>query len=118
MQAVKLYEPGNLQVEEVEIPKIGNEEVLVKVMAVGICGSDIPRVLTKGAYYEGLTLGHEFAGEIVQCGSDVNEWQTGDRVTVAPLVPCRKCEYCETGNYSLCQDYSYYGSRTDGAMAN
>lgn len=118
MRAVKLYEPGNLKVETVDTPVINDGEVLIKVHAVGICGSDIPRALTKGAYYEGLTLGHEFAGEIVECGESVPDWKQGDRVTVAPLVPCRKCKPCTEGHYSLCQDYSYYGSRTDGAMAN
>jgi len=118
MQAVKLYEPGNLKVENVDIPEIGKGEVLIRVKAVGICGSDIPRALVKGAYYEGLTLGHEFSGEIVQVHESVKEWAIGDRVTVAPLVPCNKCEYCHEGHYSLCEDYNYYGSRTDGAMAN
>ena len=118
MKAVKLYEPGNLQVEEIEIPKISSTEVLIKVKAVGICGSDIPRALVKGAYYKGLTLGHEFAGEIVECGTDAVEWAVGDRVTIAPLVPCRKCKYCKQGKYGLCDTYDYYGSRTDGAMAH
>lgn len=118
MKAVKLYEPGNLQVEEVEVPTISATEVLIKVKAVGICGSDIPRALVKGAYYKGLTLGHEFAGEIIQCGADASEWTVGDRVTIAPLVPCMTCEYCEQGKYGLCDTYDYYGSRTDGAMAN
>jgi L-iditol 2-dehydrogenase len=117
MLAVKLYEPGNLKVEDVEVPKIEQDEVLLKVKAVGICGSDIPRALIKGAYYEGLTLGHEFSGEIVECGSMVKEWKIGDRVTVAPLVPCRECDFCNMGKYSLCTSYNYYGSRTDGAMA-
>ena len=63
MKAVKLYEPGNLQVEEVEVPEIGADEVLVEVKAVGVCGSDIPRALYKGAYYKGLTLGYEFFKE-------------------------------------------------------
>lgn len=118
MKAVKLYEPGNLQVEEVEVPKISATEVLIEVKAVGICGSDIPRALVKGAYHKGLTLGHEFAGEIVECGADASEWAVGDRVTIAPLVPCRKCKYCKKGKYGLCDTYDYYGSRTDGAMAN
>lgn len=117
MQAVKLYEPGNVKIEDVDIPEIGEEEVLIKVKTVGICGSDIPRVLVKGAYYEGLTIGHEFSGEIEQVHESVKEWAVGDRVTVAPLVPCYKCEYCQEGHYSLCEDYDYYGSRTDGAMA-
>ncbi|WP_318507069.1 galactitol-1-phosphate 5-dehydrogenase [Bacillus sp. T3] len=117
MKAVKLYEPGNLKVEQVDTPKISSEEVLIQVKAVGICGSDIPRALVKGAYYQGLTLGHEFAGEIVECGSDTDHWEVGDRVTIAPLVPCLECEYCQQGKYGLCDTYNYYGSRTDGAMA-
>lgn len=118
MKAVKLYEPGNLKVEEVEIPTIKEDEVLLKVKAVGICGSDIPRALVKGAYSEGLTLGHEFSGEIVECGTGAKDWKIGDRVTVAPLVPCRECESCKEGRFSLCASYNYYGSRTDGAMAH
>ncbi len=118
MKAVKLYEPGNLQVEEIPVPAIRADEVLVEVKAVGVCGSDIPRALYKGAYYKGLTLGHEFSGEIVECGANVQNWKKGDRVTVAPLVPCNQCEYCLSGDYSLCEKYNYYGSRTDGAMAD
>lgn len=118
MKAVKLYEPGNLQVEEIDIPEIGAREVLVEVKAVGVCGSDIPRALFKGAYYQGLTLGHEFSGQIVKCGPEVEGWQAGDRVSVAPLIPCNECQYCRQGDYSLCEDYNYYGSRTDGAMAH
>ncbi|RNB89851.1 galactitol-1-phosphate 5-dehydrogenase [Brevibacillus fluminis] len=118
MKAVKLYEPGNLQVEEIEVPEIGADEVLVEVKAVGVCGSDIPRALYKGAYYQGLTLGHEFSGQIAKVGVNVTGWQAGDRVSVAPLIPCNSCTYCRQGDYSLCEDYSYYGSRTDGAMAH
>lgn len=118
MRAVKLYEPGNLQVEVVGRPIIGADEVLVEVKAVGICGSDIPRVLSKGAYYEGLAIGHEFSGQIVEVGADIRDWYVGDRVTVAPLIPCDQCNYCKEGFYSLCDNYSYYGSRTEGAMAD
>lgn len=117
MKAVKLYEPKDLRVEEVDVPTIEANEVLLEVKAVGVCGSDIPRVLEKGAYKRGLTIGHEFSGQVVQCGEKVSGWQTGDRVTVAPLIPCGRCAYCEEGRYSLCEDYDYYGSRTDGAMA-
>lgn len=118
MKAVKLYEPGNLQVEEVEVPEIGADEVLVEVKAVGVCGSDIPRALYKGAYYKGLTLGHEFSGKIVKVGAAVQDWKENDRVSVAPLIPCNECPYCQSGDYSLCEKYNYYGSRTDGAMAH
>ncbi|WP_027416822.1 galactitol-1-phosphate 5-dehydrogenase [Aneurinibacillus terranovensis] len=117
MKALKLYEPGNLKVEDVDIPWIKEEEILIEVKAVGVCGSDIPRVLNKGAYYEGLTLGHEFAGVIAKVGDKITDWKEGQRVAVAPLVPCMQCAYCANGQYSLCDDYDYYGSRTDGAMA-
>ena len=117
MKAVKLYEPGNLQVQDIEAPSIAADEVLLEVKAVGVCGSDIPRVLHKGAYKQGLTIGHEFSGVIAKVGESVQGWTAGQRVTVAPLVPCRTCEYCKAGLFSLCDDYDYYGSRTDGAMA-
>lgn len=117
MKAVRLYKPGDLRVEEIAIPAITEDEVLVKVMAVGVCGSDIPRVNKYGAYKSPLTIGHEFGGEIVEIGSNVNGFDIGDRVSVAPLLPCFKCEWCNMGEYSLCDQYDYYGSRRDGAMA-
>ncbi len=116
MKAVKLYEAGDLRVEEVDIPELEPGCVLVKVKAVGVCGSDIPRVNFYGAYHPNLTIGHEFSGEIVKV-NQVGNWQVGDRVVVPPLIPCNHCQWCRTGHYSLCEDYSYFGSRRDGAMA-
>lgn len=118
MYAVKLYEPGVLKYEEVPVPRIADDEVLVSVKMIGICGSDIPRALYKGAYHKGITLGHEFSGQIVECGAKVQGFEEGNRVTIAPLIPCYDCEYCKEGLFSLCESYNYYGSRTDGAMAN
>lgn len=117
MKAVRLYAPGDLRVEEIEIPAPGDNQVLVKVRAVGVCGSDPGRVMKKGTYSYPTTIGHEFAGEIAEVGSKVKQFKVGDRVTVAPLIPCGVCKYCKTGKYNLCDNYSYYGSRTDGAMA-
>ena len=117
MKAVRMYAPKDLRLEEVDIPSVGADEVLIKVLAVGICGSDIPRVNKYGAYISPIIPGHEFGGEIVELGSDVKEYAVGDKVTVAPLIPCYKCEYCKKGVYALCEDYSYYGSRRDGAFA-
>ena len=117
MKAVRMYAPKDLRLEEVDIPTVGADEVLIKIMAVGICGSDIPRVNVYGAYISPITPGHEFAGEVVECGSEIKECKVGNRVTVAPLIPCNKCQYCKLGVYSLCEDYSYYGSRCDGAFA-
>jgi len=117
MKAIRMYAPRDLRLEQIPIPKITDDEVLVKVMAVGICGSDIPRINELGAYISPITPGHEFAGQIVEAGNNINEYKVGDRVTVPPLMPCFKCEYCEQGHYALCKDYKYFGSRNDGAFA-
>lgn len=116
MKAVKLYEAGDLRVEDVEVPKIEPGQVLVRVKAVGVCGSDIPRVNHYGAWKPQLTIGHEFAGEIAEV-NEAGAWKVGDRVVVPPLIPCNKCQWCKSGHFSLCESYSYLGSRQDGAMA-
>lgn len=117
MKAAVMYKPRDLRIEQVDVPVIADDEVLIKVMAVGICGSDIPRVNEFGAHISPIIPGHEFAGEIVKVGKDVKGFSEGDRVTVPPLIPCYKCESCQMGEYSLCEDYSYYGSRCNGAFA-
>jgi len=117
MTAVRMYKPADLRVERVEAPEIGEDEALVKVMAVGVCGSDIPRINVYGAYISPIIPGHEFSGEIIKTGKNVSGFEAGDHVTVPPLIPCYKCRYCAMGEYSLCEDYSYYGSRRDGAFA-
>ncbi|EGW35969.1 zinc-binding dehydrogenase family protein [Desulfosporosinus sp. OT] len=116
IKAIKLFAPGDVRVEDVEIPELEAGNVLVKVKAVGICGSDIGRVNVFGAYRPNLTVGHEFSGEIVAV-NEAGAWKVGDRVVVAPLIPCKSCQWCATGHYSLCESYDYFGSRRDGAMA-
>ena len=66
-------------------PKIGDGEVLVKVRATGICGSDIPRVLGDGAHFYPIVIGHEFSGEVVEIGKDVTSVKVSDRVAGVPL---------------------------------
>ena len=117
MKAVRMYAPRDLRVEEVDIPSYASDECLIKVMAVGVCGSDIPRVNQYGAHVSPIIVGHEFGGQIVETGADVTKFKVGDKVTCPPLIPCFKCKYCEIGEYSLCEDYDYYGSRRDGAFA-
>ena len=117
MKALRLYDPGDLRVEDIEVPVIKENEALVQVMYCGVCGSDIPRLLKYGAYFSPITPGHEFAGKIAKVGSEVKNFRVGDKVTVPPLIPCYKCEWCEKGVYSLCQSYDYYGSRSNGAFA-
>jgi L-iditol 2-dehydrogenase len=117
MKAVRMYAPGDLRVEEAPLPEIKADEVLIKVLAVGVCGSDIPRANVYGAHVVPIILGHEFSGKIEKTGAGVTGFSAGDRVTVPPLIPCNKCKWCGQGEYSLCEDYNYYGSRCDGAMA-
>lgn len=92
-----------ISIQEREIPKPKEDEVLIRIKSVGICGSDIHY------YKEGrigsfivekpLILGHEAAGEIIDVGSNVRFLKVGDRVALEPGIPCRKCIYCKKGRY-------------------
>lgn len=106
-----------LAIQESAIPTLSSGSVLVKVKYSGLCGSDIPRVFHHGAHYYPITLGHEFSGQAVEVASDVESISVGDNIVCAPLVPCFKCKRCEAGQYSLCKDYSFVGSRMPGGNA-
>ncbi len=99
------------------MPAIRPGHVLIKVRAAGICGSDIPRVLGTAAHFYPVVLGHEFSGEVVETGDGVTGLQPGDRVVAAPLVPCGICIDCQEGNYALCKQYTFIGSREQGGFA-
>jgi L-iditol 2-dehydrogenase len=117
MTAAVLHAPADLRYEEVPIPEIGSGDILLQVKAAGNCGSDLVRIMVEGTYHFPCIPGHEVAGEVAAIGGDVKEVKEGDRVTVAPLIPCHKCEWCKQGQYNLCEDYDYIGSRSDGAFA-
>ncbi|NLN41555.1 MAG: galactitol-1-phosphate 5-dehydrogenase [Clostridiales bacterium] len=117
MKAAVLHGQDDIRIEEVDMPRIGHDEVLVRVKATGVCGSDIPRVLGTGAHFYPIILGHEFSGEVVEIGDNVTNVQVGDKVAGAPLVPCHKCIDCLRGHYSQCKHYSFIGSRTSGSWA-
>ena len=112
-----LEDIGKIQYKEVSKPLPGEHEVLVEVKAAGICGSDIPRIYQTGAHRMPLIPGHEFAGRVVQTGENTDaKWQN-KRVGIFPLIPCRSCIACRKGQYELCRNYSYLGSRQDGGFA-
>lgn len=101
MRVAKYYNNRDVRIEEMPAPQIGAGELLVKVMASGICGSDVMEwYRIKKAP---LVLGHEIAGEIVTVGDGVKRFKVGDRVTVAHHVPCNTCHYCLNGHYSVCE---------------
>jgi len=125
MKAQVFYEPLKMAYEDVPVPEIGPDEVLVRVKACGICGSDI-------AYYYGmssletptgkgpLVLGHEYTGEVVEVGAipkGLGLFKPGDRVVLDPVQYCNACDVCYRGQTNLCENKSVLGVSTDGGFA-
>ena len=101
MRAAMYYNNRDVRLEEVPTPKIGPGELLVKVIASGICGSDVLEwYRIKKAP---LVLGHEISGEIVEVGEGVDRYKVGDRVFVAHHIPCNTCHYCLSGHHTACE---------------
>ncbi len=113
---------GDVSVQERDIPKVGADEVLVEIGAVGVCGSDVH-------YYEHgrigpyvvdspLVLGHEAGGIITAVGDEVTTLTIGQRVSLEPGIPCRSCTQCLAGRYNLCPDVAFFATPPyDGAFA-
>lgn len=117
MKAWILYDINNIKYEETEKPQPGVGEVLVKVVAVGVCGSDIPRIYQTGAHRHPLIPGHEFSGIVEAVGEGVSTSWIGKRVGIFPLMPCKECAPCQKKQYEMCKNYNYLGSRCDGGFA-
>lgn len=117
MKANVLHGVGDLRYEDVAMPTLKPGEVLVKVRACGICGSDVPRVFVNGTYHFPTVPGHEFAGEVVDAYDEKNKGLIGTRAAVFPLIPCMECNSCKQGKYEMCSHYNYLGSRCDGGFA-
>ncbi|OCA86053.1 galactitol-1-phosphate 5-dehydrogenase [Bacillus sp. FJAT-27225] len=117
MKALSVTDIETFSLEEIEKPRAKAGNVVIKVAYCGICGSDIPRYFNGGVHSFPQILGHEFSGVVEEIGDSVNEIKVGDRVAVAPLVPCGSCEYCQKGEPAMCKKYSFIGSRQAGAMA-
>jgi len=117
VKAFVLHAPGEFDVREVATPTPGYGEALIRVVACGICGSDIPRVMETGAYRHPIIPGHELAGYVDGVGEGVDEALIGEAVAVYPLIPCGRCKQCAEGMFNLCESYDYLGSRRDGGFA-
>lgn len=119
MKAARMHRIGEFSVERVDIPVPQGEELLVRVGACGVCGSDLPRIYVSGTSKQKypLTLGHEFSGTVVAVGEQADASLIGKRGAFFPLIPCRKCDSCLAGHYAMCEDYDYLGSRRDGGFA-
>jgi len=112
---------GNIAVQDVPIPQIKPDEVLVAIKGTGLCGTDS---LLYNWTYRGrapvptpIILGHEGAGEIVEVGSQVKNVKVGDRVALDALIGCGKCYYCRRGLTFLCRDWDHLGISFDGTFA-
>ena len=108
---------NNINYIDIPEPEIRPGHVKVAVRCCGICGSDIPRVLKGTCHSFPQVLGHEFSGVVVEKAEDVKTVSSGDHVVGIPLVPCFECEDCKKGHFSQCRNYSFVGSRQQGAMA-
>ena len=121
MKAVRYYAPEQpLKYEEAPLPKIGADEVLIQVKAAGICHTDLHFMEGVLKPWKGtlpLTLGHEIAGDIVSVGKNVKGFKVKDRVVLANVIACGKCEYCKSGRENLCNDLDQIGFTVDGGYA-
>lgn len=117
MRAAVLTEHHSIEIKTIEEDHLGKNDVYVKVMSAGICGSDVHKMRTKWKYGYPAVMGHEFSGEVIEVGETVTKFSVGDRVVGIPLLPCYECEYCLSGDYSLCENYKMIGSHHFGAFA-
>jgi len=123
MKALVLSQDKVLEYKEVPDPRRpGPEWALIQVAYCGICNSDLHRGFEGGAYHYPLIMGHEFSGTVVEPAHGGPEpgtgrFAAGTPVAVFPLIPCRRCIPCQTGDYAQCVNYDYLGSRRDGAFA-
>ncbi len=100
MKAIIYHAYNDIRLEEIPIPRIGDDELLVRVHGCGLCGSDILKIAQQAA--PPVVLGHELSGTIVERGKGVVQFEAGQRVIVAHHVPCGICHYCLHQNYSMC----------------
>jgi L-iditol 2-dehydrogenase len=120
MKAALRQGPNNMVCRIIKKPELSEDGVLVKILHVGICGSDIARVKDDDPKWDKVVLGHEAVGVIERISNSASVksvFKEGDKVAIIPLIPCQKCYFCKRGMYSSCTDYSFIGSRINGALS-
>ena len=120
MLALRLYGANDIRLDEVPVPVINDDEILLKTEAAAVCGTDI-RMWKNGQKGvdadHPLILCHEFAGEIVEVGKNVPFYKVGMHVCMQPNIGCGICDRCVDGKFHLCDDYRAFGINMDGAFA-
>lgn len=110
--------PGEIVFREVPVPEIKDDQVLVKIMNIGICGSDIHVYHGKHPFTKyPVTQGHEVSGEVIKVGKNVAQFKTGQKVTIEPQVYCGHCYPCRHGKYNLCEELKVMGFQTTGTAS-
>jgi len=108
--------PGKIEFRDIPIPKLGENDVLIKMMRIGVCGSDIHVYHGKHPYTDyPITQGHEVSGKIEKIGSNVKNLKTGDKVTILPQEVCNQCYSCTHGRNHICDNLKVMGFQTTGA---
>ena len=118
MKAAVFYGPKDVRIEERAIPEIGKGDILVRVHYCAICGTDV-RIYNFGQanVVPPRITGHEVSGVIEAIGSEVKGYEVGNKVVLAPIMPCGTCEYCLNGRGNLCNDVTTFGYNLDGGFA-
>ena len=110
--------PGEIIFREVPVPEVKENQVLVKIMNIGVCGSDIHVYHGKHPFTKyPVTQGHEVSGEITELGKNVTEFHVGQKVTIEPQVYCGHCYPCRHGKYNLCEELKVMGFQTTGTAS-
>lgn len=117
MKYIVCVEPKKFSLKEKEVPKKGQNEALIKIHRVGICGTDIHAYSGNQAFFTyPRILGHELAGEVIEIGENSQNLNVGDKVIVMPYVSCGKCLACKQGKTNCCSNIRVLGVHTDGGM--
>ena len=113
MKALELIDASTLDLVEKPIPEPGPNDLLIKVRACGICGSDIHGMDgSSGRRIPPIVMGHEASGMVAKCGAEIIAWSEGDRVTFDSTIYCGECAYCKSGHVNLCDDREVLGVST------
>ena len=116
MKAGVIYATGDIRYADFPDPSCGADDIIVKVAACGICGSDSPRILSGWKYPLPGVPGHEFSGTVVEIGKNVKNFKAEDKVAVQPFIPCCSCDNCRTGYVSMCDGAQMIGADMPGRI--
>jgi L-iditol 2-dehydrogenase len=118
MKAVVYYAPGDIRVEQIDIPVCGDDEVRVKIDACAVCGTDLKAYVSGNPRIKApKVMGHELTGIVDTIGKNVSGFDIGDRLVMATSVACGDCYYCKAGHRNLCANIAPMGFTFEGGMA-